>query len=155
MIIGDPRTVKTPALWASFARVLEMFEGQYYTAEDVGTSTADMDALRALTPYVLGVSPHLGGCGDPSPYTAHGVVAAMRAGWGATSGAASLAGARISIQGAAGKVGSCVARLAAAETLDLANAEPGTVVMILVQGGVGLETDPGDFSAIPLVITAA
>lgn len=115
VIIGDPRTAKSPAALAAFARVLDVLEGSYYTAEDVGTSTADMDALRTLTPYALGVSPALGGCGDPSPYTARGVVAAMRAGWRASSGADSLAGARISIQGAAGKVGSGVARLAAAE----------------------------------------
>jgi leucine dehydrogenase len=115
VIIGDPRTTKSPAALAAFAKVLDLFEGSYYTAEDVGTSTADMDALRVLTPYALGVSPELGGCGDPSPFTARGVVAAMRAGWQASSGADSLAGVRISIQGAAGKVGSGVARLAAAE----------------------------------------
>ena len=115
VILGHPVTDKTPELLAAFARVLGRLDGQYYTAEDVGTSTADMDALRALTPFALGVSPENGGCGDPSPYTARGVVAAMRAGWQASSGATSLDGARISIQGAAGKVGSGVARAAAAE----------------------------------------
>ena len=115
VIIGDPRTIKTPQLLTAFAAVLDVLEGQYYTAEDVGTSTADMDFLRSLTPYALGVSTELGGAGDPSPYTARGVVAAMRAGWEASSGARSLAGARIAIQGAAGKVGAGVARLAALE----------------------------------------
>jgi hypothetical protein len=37
--------------------------------------------------------------------------------------------------------------------VDLSGAEPGEVVMLLVRGGVGLETDPGDFGAIPVVIT--
>jgi hypothetical protein len=37
-------------------------------------------------------------------------------------------------------------------TLDLSGAEPGWFVMILVRGGAGLETDPGDFGAIPVVI---
>ena len=37
-------------------------------------------------------------------------------------------------------------------TLDLTDATPGTTIAVLVRGGVGLETDPGDFSAIPLVI---
>ena len=115
VIIGDPATVKTLELLRVFATVLDLLEGQYYTAEDVGTSTADMDFLRTLTPYALGVSAELGGCGDPSPYTARGVVAAMRTGWEAASGAASLAGTRIAIQGAAGKVGRGVARLVAAE----------------------------------------
>ena len=115
VIIGDPATVKTLELLRVFAKVLDLLEGQYYTAEDVGTSTGDMDFLRTLTPYALGVSAELGGCGDPSPYTARGVVAAMRTGWEASSGRASLAGARIAIQGAAGKVGGGVARLVAAE----------------------------------------
>ena len=115
VIIGDPATVKTPTLLTAFAAVLNLLEGQYYTAEDVGTSTADMDFLRTLTPYALGVSAEHGGSGDPSPYTARGVVAAMRAGWETSGEATSLAGARVAIQGAAGKVGGGVARLVAAE----------------------------------------
>jgi hypothetical protein len=39
-----------------------------------------------------------------------------------------------------------------AVTLDLSAAEPGTVVVLLVRGGSGLESDPGDFGAIPVVI---
>jgi hypothetical protein len=38
-------------------------------------------------------------------------------------------------------------------TLDLSGAESGQIVTILVRGGTGLETDPGEFSAIPVVIT--
>lgn len=37
-------------------------------------------------------------------------------------------------------------------TLDLSGAQPGDVVVILVCGGVGLETDPGDFAAIAVLI---
>jgi len=36
--------------------------------------------------------------------------------------------------------------------LDLADAPPGSTVALLVQGGTGLETDPGDFGAIPVVV---
>jgi hypothetical protein len=36
--------------------------------------------------------------------------------------------------------------------LDLSGASPGQVVTLLVRGGTGLETDPGEFSAIPVVI---
>jgi hypothetical protein len=36
--------------------------------------------------------------------------------------------------------------------LDLGAAAPGTRVVVMVRGGVGLETDPGDFSAIPVVV---
>jgi hypothetical protein len=38
-------------------------------------------------------------------------------------------------------------------TLDLSGASPGDVVALLVRGGTGLETDPGDVGAIPVVIT--
>lgn len=37
-------------------------------------------------------------------------------------------------------------------SLDLSAAEPGQTVVLLVRGGVGLETDPGDFGAIPVKI---
>jgi hypothetical protein len=39
-----------------------------------------------------------------------------------------------------------------AESLDLSGAAPGDVVLLLVRGGTGLETDPGDFGAIPVVV---
>jgi hypothetical protein len=37
-------------------------------------------------------------------------------------------------------------------TLDLSAATTGDVVVLLINGGTGLETDPGDFGAIPVVI---
>jgi hypothetical protein len=37
-------------------------------------------------------------------------------------------------------------------TVDLSGAAPGEVVTLLVRGGTGLETDTGEFSAIPVVI---
>jgi hypothetical protein len=39
-------------------------------------------------------------------------------------------------------------------TLDLAGADAGRVIMLLVRGGTGLATDPGEFSAIPVVISS-
>ncbi len=137
VIIGDPRTARTPALLTAFAAVLDLLEGHYYTAEDVGTSSGDMDFLRSLTPYALGVSPEMGGCGDPSPYTARGVVAAMRAGWEASTGARSLGGARVAVQGAAGKVGACVAHLVAIEgaTLVLSDIDAGRLAPVAADTG--------------------
>ena len=37
-------------------------------------------------------------------------------------------------------------------TVDLSGLPPGTVVALVVRGDTGLETDPGEFSAIPVVI---
>jgi hypothetical protein len=39
-------------------------------------------------------------------------------------------------------------------TLDLSGAAPGDTVVLLVHAGVGLETDPGDFSAIAITIAS-
>lgn len=36
--------------------------------------------------------------------------------------------------------------------VDLTGASPGEVITLLVQGGTGLETDPGEFGSIPVVI---
>lgn len=113
VIIGDPATQKTPQLLTAFATVLNRLDGMYYTAEDVGTTTADMNLLRELTPYALGIDRERGGSGDPSPYTSRGVVSAMRAAWKATSTSGGLRGARVVVQGT-GKVGAGVARLCAA-----------------------------------------
>ena len=38
-------------------------------------------------------------------------------------------------------------------SLDLSGASPGDVVVLMVRGDAGLETDPGDFGAIPVVIS--
>lgn len=37
-------------------------------------------------------------------------------------------------------------------TVDLSGVDAGQTVMLLVRGGVGLDTDPGEFSAIPVVV---
>jgi glutamate dehydrogenase/leucine dehydrogenase len=115
VIVGDPARLRSPGLWRAYARVLDHVGGDYYTAEDVGTTVADMAVLRAHTPQVLGVADEGEGWdGDPSPFTARGVAAAMRAAWEADTGAPTLAGALVTVQGV-GKVGGALARLLAAE----------------------------------------
>ena len=77
VIIGDPSTIRTDELMLAYARFVDRLQGRYLTAEDVGTTQADMDLIRTVTPHVTGVSEHLGGSGDPSPATAWGVLHAM------------------------------------------------------------------------------
>ena len=76
VIIGNPRTHKTPELLAAFARALEQLNGRYIAAEDSGTSVADMKYMAQLTPHVAGIhdKPSDAGTrsGDPSPATAYG-----------------------------------------------------------------------------------
>lgn len=68
VIIADPKTDKSPALLAALGEALERLGGRYVTAEDVGTSPADMAHVASKTKYVAG----LGDRGDPSPFTALG-----------------------------------------------------------------------------------
>jgi valine dehydrogenase (NAD+) len=86
------------------AKVIDALDGAYITAEDIGTSTADMDHLARFTRYVTGRSVELGGRGDPSPITAESVFQALRRGLYAATGSADIDGRRIGIVGL-GKVG--------------------------------------------------
>ena len=114
VILGDPRLIRTEALLESFGRRVESLGGRYITAEDVGTSVADMDVIRRVTEWVAGCSPEHGGAGDPSPATALGVFEAMRATVAHTTGSDDLAGVRVTVVGV-GKVGRpLVERLVAA-----------------------------------------
>jgi valine dehydrogenase (NAD+) len=108
VIIGDPATLRTDALIAAYARVVDGLGGRYLTAEDVGTTQADMDLVRRITPYVTGVSESLGGSGDPSPATAWGVLHAMRAVAERLWGSPTLDGRHVCILGV-GKVGAALA----------------------------------------------
>ncbi len=107
VIFGDPRRDKNEALMRAYARYVDALGGRYLTAEDVGTTQADMDLLRRETRFVTGTSPELGGSGDPSAATAYGLVWAMKAVARHLWGDASLVGRHVAIAGV-GKVGSAL-----------------------------------------------
>jgi len=107
VIWGDPRTHRSEALIRAYGRFVHGLSGRYLTAEDVGTTQADMDLIRRETPFVTGVSPSLGGSGDPSPATAWGVLWAIRAAASVRWGAEELAGRHVVVSGV-GKVGSAL-----------------------------------------------
>ena len=104
VIIGDPKRNKSEDLLRAYGRFIDTLAGRYVTAEDVGTTGEDMDMIRRETRFVAGVSPALGGSGDPSPVTAWGVfqglIACAEERWRDSS----LAGKRVAVQGV-GKVG--------------------------------------------------
>jgi leucine dehydrogenase len=62
-----------------FGDLVESAQGRYITAEDVGTSSRDMAVIAQETTHVAGLARSRGGSGDPSPFTALGVEAAIRA----------------------------------------------------------------------------
>ncbi|HEY9225710.1 MAG TPA: Glu/Leu/Phe/Val dehydrogenase [Gemmatimonadaceae bacterium] len=76
VIIGDNKTHDREMIFRAHGRFVESLGGRYITAEDVGTSTADMDYVHMETDYVSGLA---GRSGDPSPVTAHGVFRTIQA----------------------------------------------------------------------------
>lgn len=90
----DPAAPRA-AVFEAFGRAVEALGGAYITAEDVGTSVRDMQSVARATRYVAGL-PHQVGLagGDPSPWTALGVFAAMEA-----AATRPLRGARVAVQG--------------------------------------------------------
>src|SRR5690606_19768276 len=76
VIIGDPRTDRREAIFRAHGRFIESLGGRYITAEDMGTSEADMEFVRMETRHVSGLP---GGSGDPSPMTAYGILHGIRA----------------------------------------------------------------------------
>lgn len=98
VIIGNPHKEKSKELLLSFGKALNYLEGKYIVAEDVGTTTEDMDLIRQVSPYVAACST-CSSSGDPSPFTAWGVLLGMRAALQFLDGNPSLTGRRIAIQG--------------------------------------------------------
>ena len=104
VIIGDPRTDKTPALLHAYGRFVQSLAGRYYTACDVGTYSEDMDVIAEECRFVTGRTVAHGGAGDSSVLTAYGVFQGMRAAAEATWGAPTLQGRTVGVAGV-GKVG--------------------------------------------------
>jgi leucine dehydrogenase len=100
VIIGDNRRTDREALFRAHGRFIETLNGRYITAEDIGTSPADMEYIKLETDHVAGL---LGLSGDPSPVTAYGVYVGMKAAAKERWGSDSLAGKTVAVQGA-GKV---------------------------------------------------
>jgi len=83
-------------LFRAHGRLVESAGGKYITAEDVGTSPADMEWVLKETSHVAGLQ---GRSGDPSPKTARGVFRAIQASARHRWGNDRLAGKTVSIQG--------------------------------------------------------
>src|SRR4051812_32475888 len=105
VIIGDPKTQKSEGLFRAFGQYVNSLNGKYITAEDVGTNVQDMEHIFMETQWVTGIPKDFGGSGDPSPYTAHGVLMGIKAAAHEKLGTDSLRGMRVAVQGL-GNVGS-------------------------------------------------
>lgn len=114
VIIADPKA-KSEALFEAYGECVESLNGRYFTAEDVNTTTQDMDWVMRKTQQVVGrktVS------GDPSPFTAIGTFDGIRATAKFLFGSDDLKGVKVALQGL-GHVGFDVAKQLAAAGADL------------------------------------
>lgn len=96
IIIRDGQARDREQLFRAHGRMVNSLAGKYITAEDVGTSPADMEYVLKETTYVGGLQ---GRSGDPSPHTARGVFRAMQAAAKHKWGSDDLAGKTVAIQG--------------------------------------------------------
>jgi len=110
VIMADPKRDRSEALMRSFGRFLDALGGRYITAEDVGMSEQDMAYLSSESDWVVGNARARGGSGDPSPFTAEGTIAGIRASLRERFGQDEIGDFRFAVQGA-GHVGVEIVRL--------------------------------------------
>ena len=72
-VINLRDTKKTPELLIEYGKVVDSLEGQYITADDVGSEPDDMEIVSKVTKHVAFKN------NDPSPATSLGVVRGMQA----------------------------------------------------------------------------
>ncbi|WP_033073537.1 Leu/Phe/Val dehydrogenase [Sphingopyxis sp. MWB1] len=110
-------------LFRAFGRAVDALGGNYVTAEDVGTSVADMQEVARQTRHVAGLPFREGRAGgNPSPWTARGVFEAMRVGAERVF-ERELSGLTVAVQGT-GQVGTNLCRLLADAGARLIIADP-------------------------------
>lgn len=107
---GDDRR----AALLDFGENVDILDGRYVTAEDVGVSPADIAVVAEVTPHVSALPLERGGSGDPSPWTALGVQVSIEVACRQVFGSADLAGRSVAVMGLGHVGGDLARRLAAA-----------------------------------------
>jgi leucine dehydrogenase len=103
VIIGDPRTQKTPEMLRAMGRFVQSLGGQYISAEDSGMSVDDLKIMAQESSYISGTKAQYrfdGGeaDGNPAPSTAYGVFIGLQASVKYKYGCG-LKGIKVAIQG--------------------------------------------------------
>jgi leucine dehydrogenase len=114
VLIDDGRWDDRARRMRAFGQIVEDLGGRYVTAEDVGTSPADMSEIAGVTSHVAGQPVEDGGSGDPSPYTARTVLGAIRGAVELQLGTSSLDGVHVAVSGVGNVGGRLVEQLTAA-----------------------------------------
>ena len=109
VILGPLESANRRRAFEAFGRAVDSLGGNYVTAEDVGVSVSDMDAIAVATKFVSGRRAANGVGGDPSPHTARGVRIGLEAAVAHALSRTSLDGVRVALQGL-GHVGAHLCR---------------------------------------------
>lgn len=104
VIWGNSKTDKSEDLFRAFGRAVESLQGRYWTAEDVGIDTADIEIAAQETSYAAGLTTGKAASGDPSPVTALGVFKGIKQAAIRAFGTDDLNGKTVAVQGV-GSVG--------------------------------------------------
>ncbi|MFO0932140.1 MAG: Glu/Leu/Phe/Val dehydrogenase dimerization domain-containing protein [Planctomycetota bacterium] len=99
VILGNPKTDKSEALFRAMGKFVDAFGGKYITAEDVGTSVEDLVLVRKETRWATGLPREIGSSGDPSPWTALGVFRGIKACLEEVYGSGEFTGRTVAMQG--------------------------------------------------------
>jgi leucine dehydrogenase len=151
IIIGNNTTKNRGALLRAHGRFVDTLKGRYITAEDVGTSPADMEIMRLETQYVAGLA---GASGDPSPSTARGVFRAIQASSRFVWGTDDLSGRTVAIQGC-GNVGYNLAKWLHGSGARLVVTDVNSANLARVAGEFAAETvQPNDIFSVAADIFA-
>ncbi|WP_042147014.1 Glu/Leu/Phe/Val dehydrogenase [Paucisalibacillus sp. EB02] len=104
VIIGDPKTDKTSALFRAYGQFVDSLNGRFYTGTDMGTTMDDFVQAAKETHFINGIPVEFGGGGDSSVPTAQGVIYGLKSTAQYLFGDETLSGKTYAIQGL-GKVG--------------------------------------------------
>lgn len=98
VIIGDPKKIKSRALFHAAGHFINSLGGRYISGEDVGMTPDDCKMIAEVTPYVGGTAetPYHG---NPSPTTALGVYMAILAALKAYNGETMLHDVTCAVEG--------------------------------------------------------
>src|SRR5690625_128005 len=99
VIIRDSKKDKHPDMLKALGHCNEGLNGQYITAEDVGTTVEYMEHSHEVTDHVAGTSPETGSSGDHSPVTAYWIYKGIKAAAKEAYGSDSLEGKTVAVQG--------------------------------------------------------
>ncbi len=113
-LTGDLRR----AALLDFADTVNVLQGRYITAEDVGITPEDLVVVQEICPFVSALPRDRGGSGDPSPWTALGVQVSIHVACERALGSADMAGRSVAVMGL-GHVGADLARRLAGEGASL------------------------------------